>query len=278
MPEQPWFPFFWKDWLASTRGMSADAKGVYIDFLAHAWSTGGLPLDEGALRRIAAVDRPQWKRIWPQLSSRWTEVDGRLVNPRQEDVRRKQAAASKAGRASVEARLRANGSAQPPAIRSNDFPNDSSNGSPNGTPNGARTESEQTPEPIRVQSTEKEKKRESTGVDPTPLFDAWNRLTTAPLPKAEKLTKGRARHIRSRLTEQPIEFWIAAIQRVERTPFCRGVNDRKWRASLDWLIANEDNVVKLNEGRYDNGDALNGTPLDYDYDTAPIGQLPKVEW
>jgi hypothetical protein len=32
--EQPWFPFFWKDWLASTRGMSAEAKGVYIDFLA----------------------------------------------------------------------------------------------------------------------------------------------------------------------------------------------------------------------------------------------------
>jgi uncharacterized protein YdaU (DUF1376 family) len=69
--EQPWFPFFWKDWLASTRGMSAEAKGVYIDFLAHAWSTGGLPLDVEARRRIASVDKAQWKRagVRPTASS-----------------------------------------------------------------------------------------------------------------------------------------------------------------------------------------------------------------
>jgi hypothetical protein len=192
------------------------------------------------------------------MEARWSETDGQFMNRRQEDVRRKQAAASKAGKASVEARLQANGTAQPTPFRSNGTPNGRSNDYPNGTVNGARTESEQPPEPIRVQRTERTTENrtvpsgtESATADARSLFDAWNAITTAPVPKAEKLTKTRLRHARQRLSERPLAQWIAAIQRLNGTAFLRGDNDRGWRVSFDWLIANDENVTKLLEGKYD---------------------------
>jgi uncharacterized protein YdaU (DUF1376 family) len=153
-------PFYWRDWATSTRTLSAAAKGCYIDLLAHAWGAGSVPLDSEERRRITGVDRAEWRRVWPQLEPRWMEKDGALVNRRQEEVREKQALASKAGKASAEARAAAAGTAQPTTFRSN--------GIPNGTPNDARTECQQVPEPIRVQSTDNRKRR-----SPLPPKGAW---------------------------------------------------------------------------------------------------------
>lgn len=109
----PAFQFYVRDWLISTRMLSAEARGVYIDLLAFSWDNDGIPSDPKALARLVMVTPQRFTRIWDELADKWVEAEeGQLRNPRQERqrqaliaLREKRAAA---GRASAEAR--ANGS------------------------------------------------------------------------------------------------------------------------------------------------------------------------
>lgn len=83
----PAFLFHAQDWLTSTAGLSAEAKGCYIDLLAYAWVKDGLPTDLDEVRRIGGLERGAWRRVWPKLEARWPKQDGRLKNPRQEQTR-----------------------------------------------------------------------------------------------------------------------------------------------------------------------------------------------
>jgi len=74
------------------------------------------------------------------------------------------------------------------------------------------------------------------------------------LPKVIKLTKARKAKIKKRWTEiKSIKLWEELFRKVETTPFLCGDNNRNWKASFDFLIANETNWVKIMEGRYSNG-------------------------
>jgi len=55
----------------------------------------------------------------------------------------------------------------------------------------------------------------------------------------------------ARLKERSIEQWIEIFQRIDQSSFCRGQNERQWRASFDWIIANQGNSIKVLEGKYD---------------------------
>jgi hypothetical protein len=81
--------------------------------------------------------------------------------------------------------------------------------------------------------------------------EAWNRLTEASVPRCRDLTSTRKRHIRARLTERPLTEWEQIISRIQASAFCRGENDRGWRATFDWLIGSPDVGVKVLEGKYD---------------------------
>lgn len=97
MPEtRPSFPFYAKDWLASTRGLSGAARGYHIDMLALSWLNGGCDLDPETLRRSVGAEKAEWRRVWPELATRWQERDGRMVNPRLERVREEATAYSEA--------------------------------------------------------------------------------------------------------------------------------------------------------------------------------------
>lgn len=128
MPEQrPYFPFYPKDWLgsASVSAMPLAAQGLYARLLAFAWLSDGLPADSDALRRLASVERGEWRRLWPIVAPLWEERDGRLYQSKQERVRQEQTAYSttkslagkKGGRRSAEARTEAFGSADPRSNR-----------------------------------------------------------------------------------------------------------------------------------------------------------------
>lgn len=84
---RPSFPFYPKDWIASTRGLSAAARGYYIDMLALSWLNGGCDTDPETLRRSVGAEKAEWRRVWPELAPRWQECDGRLVNRRLERTR-----------------------------------------------------------------------------------------------------------------------------------------------------------------------------------------------
>lgn len=52
-----------------------------------------------------------------------------------------------------------------------------------------------------------------------------------------------------------VENWEVAIERVAKSDFCKGKNDRGWKADLDFFLK-PDSVVKILEGKYDNRTGL----------------------
>jgi hypothetical protein len=83
------------------------------------------------------------------------------------------------------------------------------------------------------------------------FMDLWNSSTQVPIPRCRELTSKRRRHIKARLTESPLDTWRAIFERIQASAFCRGENDRGWRASFDWVIGSPDVAVKVLEGKYD---------------------------
>lgn len=84
---RPSFPFYPKDWLPATRGLSAAARGFHVDMLALAWLNGGCDVAEDTLRRSVGAERAEWRKAWAELEPRWPVVDGRRVNRKLEEVR-----------------------------------------------------------------------------------------------------------------------------------------------------------------------------------------------
>lgn len=83
------------------------------------------------------------------------------------------------------------------------------------------------------------------------FFNLYNSITKR-LPKAEKLSETRKNKIKARLKNIPLSEWKKVFEKMEASDFCCGMNDRKWQASFDWIIANDNNYVKVLECKYDN--------------------------
>jgi len=99
--------------------------------------------------------------------------------------------------------------------------------------------------------TKKRKKRESAApLSLSPLAEKWNQLS-GELPKVLSSSNGRRKKEKQRLKTFSEAQMIEAIQHLAASPFCNGENDRGWKASYDFLIASDENVLKANEGRYD---------------------------
>jgi hypothetical protein len=107
----------------------------------------------------------------------------------------------------------------------------------------------------RGELTEDRGQREPDGADaalePDRLVGLWNSFTTAPIPRCKEVSDKRRKHMKARLTERPLADWQAVIERIERSTFCRGFNERGWIASFDWLIGSPEVAIKVLEGKYD---------------------------
>jgi uncharacterized protein YdaU (DUF1376 family) len=62
MTKRPWMPLYVADYRNDTVHLSAAQHGAYLLLIMHYWTTGGLPHDEAALARIAAMSRQQWAK------------------------------------------------------------------------------------------------------------------------------------------------------------------------------------------------------------------------
>jgi hypothetical protein len=72
------------------------------------------------------------------------------------------------------------------------------------------------------------------------------------LPQIGRLNEERRGRCVQRLRDGlTLDDFRAAIQRARATPFLAGGGERGWRASFDWLIANDTNVRKVLDGVYD---------------------------
>lgn len=86
---------------------------------------------------------------------------------------------------------------------------------------------------------------------------AWHKTK---LPKIANWSSLRKDKLSERLRNPYFqENVLTAIEKMGASSFCNGKNDRQWKATIDFLIANDNNFVKALEGKYDNrgsGDRL----------------------
>ena len=69
-------------------------------------------------------------------------------------------------------------------------------------------------------------------------------------PKIIKMTKNRKEKMVSRLEEIGYEEFIRAIDIASKSKFLTGKNDKKWKMDFDWLVKNDNNIMKVLEGKY----------------------------
>lgn len=127
-------------------------------------------------------------------------------------------------------------------------------GSTNGSTNGGTTKNK------NVKNVKKERDILSLSRS---VVDHWNTHTDPSQPyglsPVLSVTRERAARLENRLAERLFaERWKEAIDIMAESDLFNGRGDRGWRASIDWLIANSTNYVKVLEGTYSSGKAKGG--------------------
>ena len=85
---------------------------------------------------------------------------------------------------------------------------------------------------------------------PDHVVEAWNETAAQlGLPKVARLTPQRRKRLRTMIAEHPPDDFQAALDAVASSPFCRGENDRGWKADFDFFIQPK-SFTKLMEGAY----------------------------
>jgi hypothetical protein len=107
------------------------------------------------------------------------------------------------------------------------------------------------------------KDKEEEGSAPTGtlprLAIIWNE-NCGDLPRVLETHPARTRNANARLTERSEQKWVEIIQRIAKSLFCRGLNERRWQATFDWLL-NPRTAVAVLEGNFDNQDGTKMAPL-----------------
>jgi uncharacterized protein YdaU (DUF1376 family) len=245
MPEQrPYFPWYPKDWLgsASVSAMPLAAQGLYARLISFAWLADGLPGEEDALRRLAAVERTEWRRVWPLVAPMWEERDGRLYQRKLEKVRQEQTAyaeskslaGKKGGQRSVASRVSRFGSADP---RSN---------AEAGREAGDEASGEAVVKPSSASSSSK-KRTPKPPQGANPLFERFYAAFPKKVAHDAALNEWRKR--------KPDEALLAVM-----------LDAVAWQTKhYDWGPHNEFTPRPskwLREGRWQDARPVNGTPLD----------------
>lgn len=104
---------------------------------------------------------------------------------------------------------------------------------------------------VKIQDKIQDKKLSSFHDDIEPAFDAWNTMAErAGLPTVQLRSEARKKALSSRLEDAGgLEGWLAALDKVERSPFLRGERGA-WKASFEF-VSKAANFAKIMEGNYD---------------------------
>ena len=89
-------------------------------------------------------------------------------------------------------------------------------------------------------------------VTESPPFDDIEQHWNHSLAVSHTLTDSRRSKLQARWKDAEFRTrWREAIDRIGSSDFCRGLNDRGWKCSLDWFLKS-DTITKVLEGNYDN--------------------------
>jgi uncharacterized protein YdaU (DUF1376 family) len=89
----PAFQFYPREFLmdGNVAGMSLQERGAYITLICICWFEQSLSADPQRLANTVGLPYRAFAKLWPNLKSCFEEIDGRLVHPRLEKEREKQA-------------------------------------------------------------------------------------------------------------------------------------------------------------------------------------------
>lgn len=89
--EYPYFKFWAKDWATNEdiKIMPYEAKGLYIDMLAHCWIKGSMPTDPAKLRRLFGLTPAKFSKLFQHFSDSFSIENERFYNKRLEEERGK---------------------------------------------------------------------------------------------------------------------------------------------------------------------------------------------
>lgn len=77
MSVRAWMPLYWADYLRETNNLSAAEHGAYLLLIGSYWVSGApLPDDDDQLRRIARMEKSEWKRARKLLAAFFEIGDG----------------------------------------------------------------------------------------------------------------------------------------------------------------------------------------------------------
>lgn len=95
----------------------------------------------------------------------------------------------------------------------------------------------------------------SAKLTPQQLAEIWN-SHCGDLPRCKGIGVKRRAAMMRRIKEHPDPLvWLDAIKRIAASDFCRGDNNRGWRANIDFLLQ-PDTLLKVQEGSYQSNKAL----------------------
>lgn len=237
--------FYPSDWLAGTRGLSAEETGVYITLICRMYEMAGpIERDDNRLARLCGCKtKNAFIKCLDYLISdgKIIETEDGLFNER----------AQKEIKNTTEKSDKAKAAAQSRWDRKSNK---------NNADRHADASSKHMPE--RCQSEPEPYKKESTNVllsdqpsEPDQIEDAIKHFNAKAAevgwPAVQKPNPQRRSALKARIKDVGgFENWIAAIDRASVAPWLIGANGRGWKANFDWLLKPA-NFTKLMEGNYD---------------------------
>lgn len=217
-----------------TRGFNEEEHGVYWLLLLLGWLNGGdLPADRSELGEMLPSGPSVLERTWKKVSRCFTELNGRLFNPRQ--VRERKAALKV-----LKAKQRGGVTRSKQASRS---------------PGGVFQDSSS-----QEQEQEQQQEQQQEIVHPPPPLGSGPSVEDVVacwagecghLPQPDRpIAAGLRDRIRSAIKRQTGRDWPKTFQRVARSDFLSG-KAADFICRLYWILGPK-NLAKLDSGEYDN--------------------------
>ena len=105
-------------------------------------------------------------------------------------------------------------------------------------------------EKIREEKESKEKKNKEKEERLNRLLEEYHRICVS-LPSVRKVEGTRKAHTFKRMDSFSDDDFLACFEKAEASDFLSG-RKTNWRASWDWFMANDENILRVLEGNYDN--------------------------
>lgn len=192
----------------------------------------------------------------------WGDYAGKLMERREKDRARKQAAKEKTRNSKDFRRISSGMDAESAGSREESFVTVPNSTVPNLTvPNST------------VQTQPEDEEPAAPAADPVPykaIGDLFHEICVS-YPKLRNISDSRRKAIAARWKEygQDMEIFRELFTKAEASPFLKGKNKRNWAADFNWLM-NSENMAKVLEGNYDAQDPAPRPPHEPPPAPAPV--------